>query len=1062
LPSICWQHTLPRLSTDGYYAIDIFKQAMSVLQLQHCSVHLPCPCCSSMSGPSFAVHPEHVQLSILISALVAPPPDEIGWGIGFDGPTAQRQLALLLLEEVQDSSSPTLTPLPQLLLRLELQLGQAGAVLSGALAGSLRGLRSPDDMVTVFQGFSTLLAAPGSTPAAATDACSIPYIATTSPLGLFLRRVRLGLSGMSIQGLATLSGQIQQQLQQLDMQQAKAAAAGDINAAAAAAGRAGSSGALKDQAVLEAYVNQLLSAVESQGPAVPVAAVEEAISQLSVLQPQQPKLEYLRMAVSMAHKDMHAALASLHGYFDTSGSSLHGGSASAAAAASGLAGGLGAAAAAAAGQAGSAAAAGAKSKGRHQAALHSLAALHAHVGHPQEARAALQELLRLGQQHGDEWSLLHALAGLCRVLGMSEGLQMQGSSSSSSGRTAVGSSSAAPPSASAAAGWGLLDFRRTEQQLQLQALLRRCLSTARDMRAPHIAAFAAVALARFGLQHASSSSNASGSSGDEDLSAEAAAAAAADSAAAGAGGSSSAGAAAAATSVMLQRMLLDVATLEHQAAIAAAAPGTPAVVAAAPVATAPGQQPVAPNLAARSTDLYNPSEAFGTGTSSTAPGSVSAAGPASKLQLPGLGWRAAAAAAVSQALATAHLVAAGGLALQGASSLAGVRLLMLLTGPGGDGAAAAAAAALVAGQASSNGGSAAGMQQEQKPQAVKLAGRASVTGCGVRYEDATAAWGQLVELVTQLQGTTAGQFALQLAQGHFPASAPPQHLAAAQQLLTLRQALAVKDMPAAKLACEELQCLAPSLQQLGLDVQLAAAKAHAQLHAAAGCWEEAHSAAAALFVSAASSGMQPQALEALMLMARASLAAGDAAGALPCALSALLHCQQLQLDSLLPEAVLLLAAAWQALEPGGSGFCEQLLQQVLPLAYALGAVKLQGELEEALAKAMLLALQDRAAQSAPAEQQQQQQQQGQQAGQQGRLELHAERLAGAAQRLAAAAASYEQAGCWGEAAAAWLALAHVLDASGEADRRNEAAAKWHACKQKLWQAGRVEAVKVAA
>lgn len=328
-----------------------------------------------------------------------------------------------------------------------------------------------------------------------------------------------------------------------------------------------------------------------------------------------------------------------------------------------------------------------------------------------------------------------------------------------------------------------------------------------------------------------------------------------------------------------------------------------------------------------------------------------------------------------------------------------------------------------------------------------------MTGCGVRYEDTTAAWGQLVELVTQLQGTAAGQYALQLAQGHFPASAPPQHLAASQQLLSLRQALAVQDMPAAQLACEELQCLTPSLQQLGLDVQLTAAKAHAQLHAAAGCCEEAHAAAAALFVSAASAGMQPQALEALLLMARAALAAGDAAGALPCALSALLHCQQLQLDTLLPEAVLLLAAAWQALEPGGSGFCVQLLQQVLPLAYAQGQVKLQGELEEALAKAMLLTLQDQAADSTA----KQQQQDVQQVGQQGQAQAQ-EQLAGIAQRLAAAAALYEQAGCWGEAAGAWLALAHVLDASGQPGRRDEAAASWHACKQKLWQAGQVEAI----
>jgi hypothetical protein len=123
----------------------------------------------------------------------------------------------------------------------------------------------------------------------------------------------------------------------------------------------------------------------------------------------------------------------------------------------------------------------------------------------------------------------------------------------------------------------------------------------------------------------------------------------------------------------------------------------------------------------------------------------------------------------------------------------------------------------------------------------------------------------------------------------------------------------------------------------------------------------------------------------------------------------------------------------------------QLLQQVLPLAYACGAVKVQGELEEALAKAMLLTLQDEAAGGTP--------QQGQQANRQ-------EQLAEVAQRLSAAAASYEQAGCWGDAASAWLLLAHVLDAAGDGGRRNEAAARWHACKQRLWQPGQAEVVTV--
>jgi hypothetical protein len=140
----------------------------------------------------------------------------------------------------------------------------------------------------------------------------------------------------------------------------------------------------------------------------------------------------------------------------------------------------------------------------------------------------------------------------------------------------------------------------------------------------------------------------------------------------------------------------------------------------------------------------------------------------------------------------------------------------------------------------------------------------------------------------------------------------------------------------------------------------------------------------------------------------------------------------------------------------------QLLQQVLPLAYACGAVKIQGEVEEALAKALLLTLQDQAV--APAAQQGRDQAAGATSHQeqplQGQQGERQEQLAEVAQRLSAAAASYQQAGCWGEAASAWLLLAHVLDAAGEGGRRNEAAARWCACQQNLWQPGQAKVVTV--
>jgi tetratricopeptide (TPR) repeat protein len=236
------------------------------------------------------------------------------------------------------------------------------------------------------------------------------------------------------------------------------------HAGAGSSSIASTAGALKDPAVLDAYLNTLLAAVKSLGPCLPAATVQAAAAALTDLQDNHPKLQYLDLMLNLAHKDMNAALSALHTYFDSSGKSSG---------------------------AGRGPAPGSKGKGQHQAALHNLASLQAALGHPQEALAALQELLRLGQQQGDEWSLLHGLAILCRVMGVSEGLQDSsrgaGGQMSAAGSSSSSGGSSTSSATGAWAGWGLLDLRRTEQQLQLQALLQRCLDSARDMHVPHIA-----------------------------------------------------------------------------------------------------------------------------------------------------------------------------------------------------------------------------------------------------------------------------------------------------------------------------------------------------------------------------------------------------------------------------------------------------------------------------------------------------------------------------------------------------------------------------------------------
>lgn len=58
----------------------------------------------------------------------------------------------------------------------------------------------------------------------------------------------------------------------------------------------------------------------------------------------------------------------------------------------------------------------AKDSSRFQSGLLSLAMLHASHGHTDRALMALQEMIRISQQHGDAAMLVHALAGLASVL----------------------------------------------------------------------------------------------------------------------------------------------------------------------------------------------------------------------------------------------------------------------------------------------------------------------------------------------------------------------------------------------------------------------------------------------------------------------------------------------------------------------------------------------------------------------------------------------------------------------------------------------------------------------
>ena len=57
-----------------------------------------------------------------------------------------------------------------------------------------------------------------------------------------------------------------------------------------------------------------------------------------------------------------------------------------------------------------------KDSGRFQSGLLSLASLHTKFGHIDRALMALQEMIRISQQHADAAMLAHALAGLAALL----------------------------------------------------------------------------------------------------------------------------------------------------------------------------------------------------------------------------------------------------------------------------------------------------------------------------------------------------------------------------------------------------------------------------------------------------------------------------------------------------------------------------------------------------------------------------------------------------------------------------------------------------------------------
>lgn len=192
---------------------------------------------------------------------------------------------------------------------------------------------------------------------------------------------------------------------------------------------------------------------------------------------------------------------------------------------------------------------------------------------------------------------------------------------------------------------------------------------------------------------------------------------------------------------------------------------------------------------------------------------------------------------------------------------------------------------------------------------------------------------------------------------------------------------------------------------------------------------------------------QAEAARALLQMGELHLAAGDPSGALPYALSAALHCQQLFLSRLQPRAALLSARAWRALSPAGArggAAARRMLRAALAGALAGRDLEAVGKLRIALAEVDLseaecvddseVAGGDGKGEGAEAR----------------RRRRRRTRCEGAAAALEAGAGALELAGARRGARDAWALLAVLRNARGEEGARDAAAERAAACEHGPW------------
>ena len=372
-----------------------------------------------------------------------------------DGAAAAAGLAGAVLALARAPAGPREPALAEILGALSAALGPregagAGAVLLEAL-DALGPQGSPDALVSFYQSLpGELLEPPGpEAEAAPSDAPSPARAPPSSALGLFVRECCVAFDLLSFEGVGRLWEALRRYRQSPEESPFPARPL--------------------RPALPHSYHRFL--AVEGRGSGLLLLDSEEgaAAPLVELPLPDHPRAHLLQFRAHQRHRNYCQALAALHAHYDSTG----GREASLRPAPSAL--------------------------GHfHFAALAQCTAL-AEQGRRGPALRALEETIRVAQQAGDSTCLTHALAQLCRLaLEPRETYSEERLSPHAAG--AGGGTAARTSSGLLGFPLGLSILERRQNALRL---LRRCLQRSRELKLPHLEAFACLALAQFHMLHSS-------------------------------------------------------------------------------------------------------------------------------------------------------------------------------------------------------------------------------------------------------------------------------------------------------------------------------------------------------------------------------------------------------------------------------------------------------------------------------------------------------------------------------------------------------------------------------